>query len=207
MTTLRTNLTRTDPTYLSYTLKSPVAPYLICSGGWLVAWWLSQKMSFLEMSTGVSLIFLPAGVRTVSVLVYGLRGAVGTLIGSFITGQTFFSDARAVSQGALLTICAVSAFSSYIAMRAVCRWRQIPHDLGNLTLNDIFYVVGSQGLLSATLHQIIFYSENVNSAQQAGFAATFIDWFAMFAGDVTGSLLFLGTFSIVAANLHRWLNR
>lgn len=200
-------MTRTGLTHLSNTLKSPVAPYLLCSGGWLVAWWLNQKISFLEMSTGVSLIFLPAGVRTVAVLVYGYRGAVGVLIGSFITGQAFFSGARAVSQGGLFAICAASAFSAYIAMRAVCRWRHVPNDLRNLTLNDIFYVVGSQGLLSATLHQVIFYVENVNSARQMAFTSIIIDWLAMLFGDITGSLLFLGTFSIVAANLHSWLAR
>ena len=201
------SLTRTGQTYLFNALKSPVAPFLLCSLGWMMAWWLNLQMPFLEKSTGVSLIFLPAGVRTVSVLIYRFRGAVGVMIGSFITGQAYFSGNRLVSQGVLIAICAVSAFSAYIAMNSVCRWRHISPDLANLSLNDIFYLVGSQSHLSATLHQIIFYSQNVNSAQQLEFRSIFIDWLAMLTGDITGSLLFLGTFSVLASNLHRWITR
>ena len=63
------------------------------------------------------------------------------------------------------------------------------------------------GFLSATLHQVIFYSQNVNSAQQLPFISTIIDCLDMLFADVTGSLLFMATFSTIAEKLHRRMTR
>lgn len=185
-------------------LDSVFAPYVVGCLGWIAAWWLNQQMSFLEISTGVALIFLPAGLRTLAVLIYGFRGAVGVFVGSLITGQRYFSGDREVSELALIVICLVSAFSAYVAMKAVCTWRHIPHDLRNLTLNDIFYIVISQGVLSATLHQVIFFLENVALAHERAASTIAGQWLVMLAGDVSGSLLLIGTFGSIATWLHRW---
>lgn len=179
--------------------------YVVGCLGWIAAWWVNQQMTFLEISTGVALIFLPAGLRTIAVLIFGFRGAVGVFLGSLITGQKYFSGDREISDPALIIVCLVSAFSAYVAMRVVCSWRRIPHDLRNLTLNDILIIVASQGLLSATLHQIIFFVENVGLAHDRPLSAAAGQWLAMLAGDVTGSLLFIGTFGTVATRLHQWL--
>ena len=89
-------------------------------------------------------------------------------------------------------ISAVSAFSAYAMMRFVCWWRKIGNDLNELTFSDVLVIVFSQGLLSSTLHQIMYVIHAIDSAyENPTYAESFRLWAAMATGDIVGSMILM----------------
>lgn len=166
-------------------------PYVVSAISWVGTWVLDQQLSFLHYATGVSVVFLPAGIRTLAIFAFGFRGAVGIFAGSLITANAYFTGDRQIAIESIVAISMISAFSAYIAMEVVCRWRKIQEDLSSLNFNGVMYIVISQGVLSATLHKVIFYAENINQMQNVEAKTMFINWLAMMLGDVTGSMIVL----------------
>lgn len=158
---------------------------------WIVFWCIDQQLSFLQYSTGISLVFLPAGIRTLAVFLFGFPGAVGILLGTLVTAAHYFSDQRAMSLFGMIAVSMISAFSAYIVMGLVCYWRGIARDLSSITFRDVLTIVITQGMLSAALHKSIFYVENIDSLQQAEHGLIFMNWLAMSLGDIMGSMIVL----------------
>ena len=109
-----------------------------------------------------------------------------------------------------LNICivaSISAFSSYLMMRLVCWWRAIGNELNELSFGDILAIVLSQGLLSATLHQLVYTAHLLDSAyDHPTRAEAFRLWAAMASGDVVGSMVFMLS-AVFLANLFLKLRR
>jgi hypothetical protein len=60
---------------------------------WAVLYRLNDIWSdALAWSDGVTWLFLPAAVRPLAILLFGLRGAVGLFVGSLVT-MSMFTDA------------------------------------------------------------------------------------------------------------------
>ena len=95
-------------------------------------------------------------------------------------------------------VAAVSAFSAFVAMKAVKYWKKIPPTLEGLTMRDVVYIVISQGLVSSTLHQLLFHFNDVadeyinHTMEQA-----LVYWAAMATGDILGSMFVLLSVMIV----------
>ena len=74
----------------------------------------------------------------------------------------------------------------------VVYWKKIPQTLEGLTMRDVVYIVISQGLVSSTLHQLLFHTkgaaeEYVNDTTEQAI----VYWAAMASGDILGSMLLL----------------
>ena len=155
-------------------------------------WQLQLQLGFLDYAMGVSLIFLPAGVRTLSVLIFGLRGALGVFAGALLSTIEYMGHVAAMDFLNMCIISAVSAFSAYAMMRFVCWWRKIGNDLNELTFSDVLVIVFSQGLLSSTLHQIMYVIHAIDSAyENPTYAESFRLWAAMATGDIVGSMILM----------------
>lgn len=149
---------------------------------------------------GVSLLYLPAGIRTLSVFVLGFKGALAVFAGSLFTILFEFPYLKPTADEVLWTIgvAASSAFSAFIAMKAVKYWKKIPPTLEGLTMRDVVYIVISQGLVSSTLHQLLFHFNDVadeyinHTMEQA-----LVYWAAMATGDILGSMFVLLSVMIV----------
>lgn len=143
---------------------------------------------------GVSLLYLPAGIRTLSVFVLGFKGALAVFAGSLFTILFEFPYLKPTADEVLWTIgvAASSAFSAFIAMKAVKYWKKIPPTLEGLTMRDVVYIVISQGFVSSTLHQMLFHFKDVadeyvnHTMEQA-----VVYWGAMATGDILGSMFVL----------------
>jgi hypothetical protein len=84
---------------------------------------------------------------------------------------------------------AASAFSSYVAMRLVCVYKQIPSSLEGLTLRNVGWIVVTQSLLSASLHQVLYHSERLSTDYAVEpLSTTLFNWAAMATGDALGSM-------------------
>ncbi len=182
--------------FLESLVNAKPTPYLFGALGWTIAWQMQlltqQLIPALDYEVGVSLIFLPAGIRTLSVLVFGFRGAVGVFLGCIFSTIEYMGHLPTLDASILLIICAISAFSAYLMMQLVCWWQKIGHDLEELKFSDVLFIVFSQGLLSASLHQLVFarmHLEGVYSNPSTW--DTFRLWAAMATGDIVGSMVLM----------------
>lgn len=184
----------------------PLLPYFCVVLLWGVSFFVQQKLTIFNYATGVSLLYVPAGIRTLSVFVLGFRGAVAIFFGSLLTILLEFPSLQPTPIEILwaVGVGSASAFSAYIAMKAVKYWKKIPSSLDGLSMRDVVYIVISQGLVSSSLHQLLFRSKGVaedyvnNTLEQV-----IVYWAAMASGDILGSMLVLLSVLIVYQMLTR----
>lgn len=185
---------------MEFFLNRPLLPYICVLVLWIVACYLQSQMTIFNFVAGVSLVYFPAGIRTLSVFIFGFKGAVAIFFGSLLTMLFEFPSLQPTPSEILWAsgVAAASAFSAYIAMKAVKSWQRIPTSLEGLTMQHVVYIVITQGIVSATLHQLLF--------QSSGAAEAYVDettlqalvyWAAMASGDIVGSMLVLLTVLIV----------
>lgn len=141
--------------------------------------WLTS--SFLY-STGVNWIYLPAGLRLFLTLIFGLPGAIGIAIVSFLISYGgALSDDLIVCIGTGL----ISGFAPYLARIFVLSNVELAPDLSNLNLPRLLICILVYAALSAGLHQFWYSTVDLDDA------GTMNHFFAMFIGDVLGSVLLI----------------
>ncbi len=173
-------------------VNAPLTPYVFGFFGWYGMWLLQLQLSPFDYALGVSLIFLPAGIRTLAVLIFGLRGAIGVFFGSVISTIGYMGHIESMDLFNCCVVAAVSAFSAYLMMLAVCWWRRIGNNLDELNFGDILIIVFSQGILSASLHQLIYAYHPIEAAyDNPTKAELFRLWAAMATGDIVGSMILM----------------
>lgn len=191
-------------------LEHPSTPYFLGAIVWIFAWWMQMGplRPFLNFAPGVELPFFPAGVRTLAVFIFGFPGAVGVFIGSLVTYSLYFPELLTASPLGITSCAAASAFSSYAAMRLICDWRHIPNTLAGLSLRSVTWIVVTQSLLSATLHQTVYRQELFGvSREPVSTATTLLNWAAMATGDALGSMSILLSLLVVYQFLCRRASR
>lgn len=141
--------------------------------------WLTAHISY---ALGVSWIYLPAGLRLFLTLIFGLPGAVGIAIGSFVIA--YFGD---FSQELItcIGIGVISGFAPYLARFFVISNIEIAPDLSNLSMGKLLACILIYAALCAGLHQWWFALRNLEGA------GTLNQALVMFFGDVAGSLLLI----------------
>lgn len=196
-------MSETKPNPLERAVNSPLTPYLFGFLGWTLMWqfqvFLTKTIPQLDFALGVSLIFLPAGIRTLSVLIFGIRGAVGVFFGAMLSTLEYMGHVASMDFAVHTVIGAISAFSAWVAMVAVCKIRKIDDDLSQIGFDDVLAIVFSQGLLSATLHQFVFRWFHFDVAFETdSWREISMLWAGMAIGDVVGSMiLMLSAISVV----------
>ena len=182
--------------FIENLVNAKLTPYMFGAFGWLLAWKLQSLLlnliPSLDYATGVALVFLPAGIRTLSVLVFGLRGAMGVFIGALFSTIEYMGHLPVFDASILLVICAISAFSAYLMMQLVCWWQKIGAELDELKFSDVLLIVFSQGVLSATLHQFVYAHTYIDDVYtDPSHMERFMLWAGMATGDIVGSMLFM----------------
>lgn len=173
-------------------VNASLTPYLFGFVGWYAMWLLQLQLTAFDYALGVSLIFLPAGIRTLSVLIFGFRGAVGVFLGSVVSTMGYMGHIESMDLFNCCIVAAISAFSSYLMMRLVCWRRRIGSELDELGFGDVLTIVFTQGLLSATLHQLIYALHPIEAVyDNPTTAEAFRLWAAMATGDVVGSMILM----------------
>ena len=141
--------------------------------------WLTSDFTF---GLGVNWIYLPAGLRLFLTLIYGLPGAIGIALVSFLI--SYFGEFPHE-----LTTCMgiglISGFAPYLARIFVLANVRFSPDLSDLSLPKLISCILIYALLSSGLHQWWFA---VRGLEEAGTVHHFL---AMFIGDVAGTLLLI----------------
>ncbi|MDH1298739.1 hypothetical protein [Achromobacter sp. GD03932] len=155
-------------------------------GSLVVNEWVFTNLEFVR---GVNWIYLPAGVRLICTLLFGLPAALGLLAGSWIACFCYyFPDdmLRSVAGGIM------AAAAPYLA----CRWARsalrLQPDLGNLTAWRLLICAVVYAVMNTTIHHLWFFLQGERAVLADGFIA-------MLTGDIAGSLIVLYTLKVVSA--------
>ena len=141
--------------------------------------WLTNTITF---GLGVNWIYLPAGLRLFLTLIFGLPGAIGIAIASFLIsyyGEFPHDPILCVGTGL------ISGFAPYLARVFVFSNLRLESDLSNLNFPKLIACILIYALLSAGLHQWWF---STMALENTGTVNHFL---VMFIGDVLGSLLLI----------------
>lgn len=152
-----------------------------------VAWVLFFKLNFLIFSyfaknQFVSLVFVPAGIRLVSVLLLEEYAVAGLFIGALITSPV----ASNITES--LVISLISAINPYIAVHMTKRLLNIDNLLNNLHAKELILMGLFSSLLNCVSHHLYFSFE--------GLAATWDTFLNMIVGDLLGIAIILFLFSM-----------
>jgi hypothetical protein len=148
--------------------------------------WLTSELVF---SSGVNWIYLPAGLRLFLTLIFGLPGAMGIAVASFLIS---YSGALPHELVLCLGTGVISGFAPYLARIFVFKNIKLDPDLSNLSLPKLLMCILIYALLSAGLHQVWYRLEGLEDSGNIN------HFLVMFIGDVLGSLLLI---SLIKASL------
>jgi hypothetical protein len=148
--------------------------------------WLFTR---LEFASGINWIYLPAGMRLLSTLLFAEAGAIGLLLISWIVCFfLFFPDdyVRSFVGGILAT---VAPYGVYLAARRVYG---LQASLANLTAPRLLVCVVACSFASPLLHHIWFALRGERTELLRSFGV-------MFIGDLVGTLIVIYSIKLLLA--------
>jgi hypothetical protein len=179
-------------------LKEKTLQHLACVTATTIVFlglnWVNE-LAFLglEHSNGVNWIFLPAGIRLLATLLFGLAGFEGLLLAGLYLNFWHFdfqSDFRAWS-GAF-----ASAAGPYVAALFARHWFDIRARLQGLTVRRLLFTALLCGFMSPVLHHALMW---VLTGE--------VDWHAltaMIVGDIVGIVVVLALAKAAIALAERY---
>ncbi|WP_420991440.1 hypothetical protein ACKI2N_024800 [Cupriavidus sp. 30B13] len=138
--------------------------------------WLFRHFEFVP---GINWVYLPAGIRLLSTLLFGAAGAVGLLIASLLVNvfYIFPDDFARAFMGAIL-----ASVAPYLVYRVARQAFGLRASLTNLTPGRLLACVLAYSVASPLLHHIWF-------ALRGNRGGLFHGFLVMFVGDLTGTLI------------------
>ena len=162
----------------------------LCIGGVAIAWLIFFKLNFLffsyfEKSHYINWVFIPAGVRLISVLLFDEYAIVGLFIGALITSVGMIdSPTEAVLIGL------ISAINPYLAIRLTKRLLNVDTTLNGLNAKQLITMSFFAALFNCLSHNAYFYLVDPEQYE-------WLSCVSMFTGDFLGTLIVLYLFAFV----------
>ena len=146
--------------------------------------WLTANLAY---GLGVNWIYLPAGLRLFLTLIFGLPGALGIAVSSFLISYLgdFPQDFTTC-----IGVGLISGLAPYLARIFVLTNAKISPDLSNLSLPKLAVCILIYALFSAGLHQWWFA---VRGLDETG---SFNHFLVMLIGDVLGTIVLVGLIKV-----------
>jgi hypothetical protein len=135
-------------------------------------------------SAGISLLFLPAGVKLLAVLVGRLPAIVGIMVVSVYLGAGIWPDK---TMTAVVYFAFVSLMTYPIAAFGVMHMFRIHKDLTNLRYHHIVWLSLAASVLNGVVHNLLYLTQDVTASEELWRKSA-----AMALGD------FMGCFVVVA---------
>ena len=135
-------------------------------------------------SAGISLLFLPAGVKLLAVLVGRLPAIVGLLVVGIYLGAGIWPDKAMTS---IVYFAVVSLMTYPIAAFGLMRLLRIRHNLSNLRYHHIVLLSLAASALNGVMHNWLYWTQGVTASEELWQKSA-----AMAFGD------FMGCFVVVA---------
>ena len=161
---------------------------------WVILFQLNMYVfSNLKHNLYTTWVFLPAGLRLVSVLLVDETAMLGIFIGTFIA-----NDLIGIPMQHSLVLSLISAINPYIAIKLSKRLLKIDDMLSNLTPSNLIMMSLISSIFNGVAQNL--YIESVDLSHKA-----VSDVLSMFVGDFLGCLILLYVLSI-SLRLVRRLN-
>jgi hypothetical protein len=146
----------------------------------------------MEYAPGISWVYLPAGMRLLCTLLFAEAGAVGLLLVSWLVSFEYFfpNDFERAFMGGL-----IASAAPYLVYLAARHFYGLDTSLRNLTTRRLLVLAVAYSLASPLLHHLWFASRGQHDLVPG--------FFAMFVGDLTGTLIVLYALKAVLALLQR----
>ena len=129
---------------------------------------------------GITLLFLPAGIKHVSILLAGRWGALGSFIGLLFMVPNFWPH---LGLGLAVPYAAISTLATWVGIAAGLHWLGVDRNLKNLKLIHLPLI----DLLTTALHALVtngfFVVSGLKKIDEWG-----VNTLAMMFGDFLGSL-------------------
>ena len=135
-------------------------------------------------ASGISLLFLPAGVKLLAVLVGRLPAIMGLLVVSVYLGAGIWPDKP---MSAIVYFAVVSLMTYPIAAFGLMRLLHIHQDLSNLRYHHIVWLSLAASVLNGVVHNWLYWTQGVTASEELWQKSA-----AMALGD------FMGCFVVVA---------
>lgn len=148
--------------------------------------------STLEFGPGVNWIFLPAGFRLLSTLLFAEEGAIGLLLSSLLITHFLYPSMDLITG---LGASCISAGAPYLTYRLALLYG-MPSTLQHLTAGRLSALIVIYSAMSSFLHQLWFVERGISSGLMTGFGA-------MFIGDLAGSLIIIYVMKMLLAVLRQ----
>jgi hypothetical protein len=152
---------------------------------------LSWSFDLVESyAPGISLVFLPAGIKLIAALVSGFWGVLGTVIALAYVTPNFWPDQ---SLWFYVVYPALSGFSTLAVVAVMKRALGIDDDIRNLRFIHIPLIDLCATLVHGVVVNAFFMLKHLQTDQDF-----FTRAFAMSVGDFVGSLILLLSFAVLA---------
>lgn len=137
--------------------------------------WLFARLEFLP---GINWVYLPAGMRLLSTLLFAEAGAVGLLLVSWGVSFLYFFplDFERAFIGGI-----VAALAPWAVYRAARHWWGLEASLENLTPRRLLLLCLACSVASPLLHHLYFLLHGGHDLWRS--------FFVMSVGDLTGTLI------------------
>ena len=156
---------------------------------WVVLWHLNFFFfDAAKVAPLVSLVFLPAILRPIAVLIFGASGAIGLIFGAAITLPLISPPSLPL---ALIVLSnGLVAWVVLLLLRRIPTYRtELTYDMAGLTLRTIILLAGLTALASSLTNSLnISLSPDLSSSSGLPLS--------MLAGDAIGAILMLYLMSI-----------
>jgi hypothetical protein len=150
---------------------------------WIVLWKVNYYLSPRLVSNDfIYWVFLPSGLRLISILLLDFDAVIGLFIGRLITSEDLPDIPSAIC------ISLISAIAPYIAYLFAKYKLDLKKSLINMNCKQLLITTLLFAAINSTLQNIYFYTTKL----QYDF---WEDIFVMFIGDVTGSLVMIIVFN------------
>ena len=146
-------------------------------------------------SAGISLLFLPAGVKLLAVLVGRLPAIVGLLVVSIYLGAGIWPDKAMTS---IVYFAVVSLMTYPIAAFGWMRLLNIRQDLSNLRYHHIVLLSLAASVLNGVVHNWLYWSQGVTTSDELWQKSA-----AMAMGDFMGCFVVVALFHAATGVLRR----
>ena len=168
-----------------------------------VAFWLSFRLNqlfdyFFLYASGMSLLFLPAGVKLLFVLIGRAPALIGLLISGVYLGYGIWPDKPIWP---VINFAVISLLTYSISAYAVMCMLGIHRDLINLRYWHIVVLSLAASVINGIVHNILYVLEEVTAPEDVWNKA-----FAMAFGDFMGCFVVLLLFQMAVGNFKPKVN-
>lgn len=176
-------------------MRINLALVLLSAVLWVAFWFLNSWLfSSLDYAAGISLVYFPAGVRLVIVLVFGVWGAIGIALSNPLLFIDVFGQQPV---GELLLNAVIAGFVPLLVARS-CQWLLgIGTSLENLRPAHLPLLALAVSIVTPLAFNIMFIAYGLKPASEL-----LANVSAMAFGDFLGCLI-----ALMAARAALWLMR